>query len=105
MPSFSLKRVWFVLVPAASSPTLPDYPAGHAPRCGPTASLIFVFLFQFVMSGWGTGYSFRCDIVDYSQSPRAMRVSFSSGKSVASSKSWWKPFGLCNIGYELRMSE
>ncbi|KAM7320886.1 hypothetical protein ACRRTK_020139 [Alexandromys fortis] len=29
---------------------------------------------QFVMSGWGTGYSFRCDIVDYSQSPRAMRM-------------------------------
>ncbi|KAL6090716.1 hypothetical protein STEG23_013593 [Scotinomys teguina] len=28
----------------------------------------------FVMSGWGTGYSFRCDIVDYSQSPRAMRM-------------------------------
>lgn len=30
--------------------------------------------YEFVMSGWGTGYSFRCDIVDYSQSPRAMRM-------------------------------
>ena len=29
------------------------------------------------MSGWGTGYSFRCEIVDYSQSPTALRVSFS----------------------------
>lgn len=48
-----------------------------------TSSLTSVFLFQFVMSGWGTGYSFRCDIVDYSQSPRAMRVSFSLGKFVA----------------------
>lgn len=27
------------------------------------------------MSGWGTGYSFGCDLVDYSQSPQAMRVS------------------------------
>ncbi|GAB1298541.1 Elongation of very long chain fatty acids protein 7 [Apodemus speciosus] len=31
-------------------------------------------MITFVMSGWGTGYSFRCDIVDYSQSPRAMRM-------------------------------
>ncbi|XP_060047295.1 elongation of very long chain fatty acids protein 7 isoform X2 [Erinaceus europaeus] len=29
---------------------------------------------QFVMSGWGTGYSFRCEIVDYSQSPEALRM-------------------------------
>ncbi|GAB5566895.1 elongation of very long chain fatty acids protein 7 [Prionailurus iriomotensis] len=28
----------------------------------------------FVMSGWGTGYSFRCEIVDYSQSPLALRM-------------------------------
>lgn len=26
------------------------------------------------MSGWATGYSFRCDVVDYSSSPQAMRV-------------------------------
>ncbi|MXQ81126.1 hypothetical protein E5288_WYG012634 [Bos mutus] len=29
---------------------------------------------KFIMSGWGTGYSFRCDIVDYSQSPTALRM-------------------------------
>ncbi|ELK31218.1 Elongation of very long chain fatty acids protein 7 [Myotis davidii] len=28
----------------------------------------------FVMSGWGTGYSFRCEIVDYSRSPTALRM-------------------------------
>lgn len=27
------------------------------------------------MSGWATGYSFRCDLVDYSRSPKALRVS------------------------------
>uniref|UniRef100_A0A8C5Z882 Elongation of very long chain fatty acids protein 7 n=1 Tax=Marmota marmota marmota TaxID=9994 RepID=A0A8C5Z882_MARMA len=30
--------------------------------------------YEFVMSGWGTGYSFRCEIVDYSRSPTALRV-------------------------------
>lgn len=30
---------------------------------------------QFVMSGWGTGYSFHCDLVNYSDSPQAVRVS------------------------------
>uniref|UniRef100_A0A8C0M135 Elongation of very long chain fatty acids protein n=1 Tax=Canis lupus familiaris TaxID=9615 RepID=A0A8C0M135_CANLF len=30
--------------------------------------------YEFVMSGWGTGYSFRCEIVDYSQSPSALRM-------------------------------
>uniref|UniRef100_A0A8D1LEK2 Elongation of very long chain fatty acids protein n=2 Tax=Sus scrofa TaxID=9823 RepID=A0A8D1LEK2_PIG len=32
--------------------------------------------YEFVMSGWGTGYSFRCEIVDYSQSPTALRIFF-----------------------------
>ncbi|XP_048224524.1 elongation of very long chain fatty acids protein 7 [Perognathus longimembris pacificus] len=37
--------------------------------------LFSVYLcYEFVMSGWGTGYSFRCDLVDYSQSPQAMRM-------------------------------
>ncbi|KAB0401053.1 hypothetical protein E2I00_003307 [Balaenoptera physalus] len=31
---------------------------------------------SFVMSGWGTGYSFRCEIVDYSRSPTALRIFF-----------------------------
>ncbi|XP_049624796.1 elongation of very long chain fatty acids protein 7 [Suncus etruscus] len=30
--------------------------------------------YEFVMSGWGTGYSFRCEIVDYSNSPKALRM-------------------------------
>lgn len=30
--------------------------------------------YEFVMSGWGTGYSFRCEIVDYSRSPTALRM-------------------------------
>ncbi|KAG5280706.1 hypothetical protein AALO_G00063100 [Alosa alosa] len=30
--------------------------------------------YEFVMSGWGTGYSFKCDPVDYSHSPQAMRM-------------------------------
>lgn len=29
---------------------------------------------QFLMSGWANGYSYRCDIVDYSSSPQALRV-------------------------------
>lgn len=29
------------------------------------------------MSGWGTGYSFRCDLVNYTDSPQAIRVSHS----------------------------
>lgn len=33
--------------------------------------------FQFVMSGWGTGYSFHCDLVNYDNSPQAIRVSHS----------------------------
>ncbi|CAG10885.1 unnamed protein product [Tetraodon nigroviridis] len=28
----------------------------------------------FIMSGWGTGYSFRCDLVNYSESPQALRM-------------------------------
>ncbi|XP_043102959.1 elongation of very long chain fatty acids protein 7a [Puntigrus tetrazona] len=32
--------------------------------------------YEFVMSGWGTGYSFRCDLVDYSRSPQAMRMAW-----------------------------
>ncbi|XP_020503986.1 elongation of very long chain fatty acids protein 7a [Labrus bergylta] len=30
--------------------------------------------YEFVMSGWGTGYNFRCDLVDYSNSPQAVRM-------------------------------
>ncbi|XP_037654655.1 elongation of very long chain fatty acids protein 7 isoform X1 [Choloepus didactylus] len=30
--------------------------------------------YEFVMSGWGTGYSFQCEIVDYSRSPAALRM-------------------------------
>ncbi|XP_059359940.1 elongation of very long chain fatty acids protein 7-like [Carassius carassius] len=30
--------------------------------------------YEFVMSGWGTGYSFSCELVDYSRSPKGMRM-------------------------------
>lgn len=38
------------------------------------ASYRCILSLQFVMSGWGTGYSFGCDLLDPSQSPQAMRV-------------------------------
>eukprot|EP00069_Balaena_mysticetus_P018471 bmy_11405T0 len=39
-------------------------------------AMITYNFFIFVMSGWGTGYSFRCEIVDYSRSPTALRIFF-----------------------------
>lgn len=48
------------------------------PFCCVTSLFLFYFL-QFLMSGWATGYTYQCDLVDYSHSPLAMRVSsFSS---------------------------
>lgn len=38
------------------------------------ASYRCILSLQFVMSGWGTGYSFGCDLLDPSRSPQAMRV-------------------------------
>ncbi|KAE8636252.1 hypothetical protein XENTR_v10002905 [Xenopus tropicalis] len=32
--------------------------------------------YEFLMSGWAAGYSYRCDIVDYSQSPQALRMAW-----------------------------
>ncbi|XP_053557276.1 elongation of very long chain fatty acids protein 7 [Bombina bombina] len=32
--------------------------------------------YEFLMSGWATGYSFQCDIVDYSRSPDALRMAW-----------------------------
>ncbi|XP_072108677.1 elongation of very long chain fatty acids protein 7a isoform X2 [Mobula birostris] len=32
--------------------------------------------YEFLMSGWATGYTFRCDIVDYSRSPQALRMAW-----------------------------
>ncbi|XP_030049020.1 very long chain fatty acid elongase 7 [Microcaecilia unicolor] len=32
--------------------------------------------YEFLMSGWATGYSFQCDIVDYSRSPQAVRMAW-----------------------------
>uniref|UniRef100_A0A1A7WF25 Elongation of very long chain fatty acids protein 7 n=1 Tax=Iconisemion striatum TaxID=60296 RepID=A0A1A7WF25_9TELE len=36
--------------------------------------LSLYMIYEFVMSGWGTGYSFRCDLVDYSESPQGIRM-------------------------------
>ncbi|XP_043919749.1 elongation of very long chain fatty acids protein 7 isoform X2 [Protopterus annectens] len=32
--------------------------------------------YEFLMSGWATGYSYRCDLVDYSRSPQALRMAW-----------------------------
>ncbi|XP_074056075.1 very long chain fatty acid elongase 7 [Macrotis lagotis] len=32
--------------------------------------------YEFIMSGWGVGYSYQCDIVDYSRSPLALRMAW-----------------------------
>lgn len=32
--------------------------------------------YEFLMSGWATGYSYKCDIVDYSRSPQAVRMAW-----------------------------
>ncbi|XP_077417258.1 elongation of very long chain fatty acids protein 7a isoform X1 [Vanacampus margaritifer] len=37
-------------------------------------ALSLYLCYEFVMSGWGTGYSFHCDLVDYSDSPQAIRM-------------------------------
>ncbi|KGL84271.1 Elongation of very long chain fatty acids protein 7 [Tinamus guttatus] len=37
-------------------------------------TLSIYMTYEFLMSGWATGYSFRCDIVDYSRSPTALRM-------------------------------
>ncbi|XP_062409809.1 elongation of very long chain fatty acids protein 7-like [Sardina pilchardus] len=38
------------------------------------SSFCLYMFYEFLMSGWATGYSFRCDIVDYSNSPKALRM-------------------------------
>ncbi|KAK7934290.1 hypothetical protein WMY93_005186 [Mugilogobius chulae] len=37
-------------------------------------ALSLYMCYEFVMSGWGTGYTFHCDLVDYSNSPQGMRM-------------------------------
>ncbi|KAJ8413988.1 hypothetical protein AAFF_G00065860 [Aldrovandia affinis] len=37
-------------------------------------ALSIYMCYEFIMSGWGTGYSFRCDLVDYSSSPQGLRM-------------------------------
>uniref|UniRef100_UPI00358F771C very long chain fatty acid elongase 7-like n=1 Tax=Myxine glutinosa TaxID=7769 RepID=UPI00358F771C len=33
-------------------------------------------LYEFTMSGWGTSYSFGCELVDYSNSPKGVRMAW-----------------------------
>ncbi|XP_068127921.1 very long chain fatty acid elongase 7 [Hyperolius riggenbachi] len=33
-------------------------------------------VYEFLMAGWATGYSYQCDIVDYSKSPQAVRMAW-----------------------------
>ncbi|XP_056889567.1 elongation of very long chain fatty acids protein 7a isoform X2 [Takifugu flavidus] len=37
-------------------------------------ALSVYMIYEFIMSGWGTGYSFHCDLVNYSESPQALRM-------------------------------
>ncbi|XP_029534438.1 very long chain fatty acid elongase 7-like [Oncorhynchus nerka] len=37
-------------------------------------ALSLYMCYEYVMSGWGTGYTFHCDLVDYSDSPQAVRM-------------------------------
>ncbi|XP_060617510.1 very long chain fatty acid elongase 7 [Anolis sagrei] len=37
-------------------------------------ALSIYMTYEFLMSGWATGYSYRCDLVDYSRSPMALRM-------------------------------
>ncbi|KAK9522879.1 hypothetical protein VZT92_019318 [Zoarces viviparus] len=37
-------------------------------------ALSLYMCYEFVMSGWGTGYSFGCDPVDFSDSPQGVRM-------------------------------
>lgn len=32
--------------------------------------------YEFLMSGWATGYTYRCDLVDFSNSPQAVRMAW-----------------------------
>ncbi|XP_072019478.1 very long chain fatty acid elongase 7-like [Amphiura filiformis] len=36
--------------------------------------LSWYLLWEFLMGGWGTGYSYGCQVVDYSDSPQALRM-------------------------------
>ncbi|MEE6458333.1 hypothetical protein FKM82_000258 [Ascaphus truei] len=33
-------------------------------------------VYEFLVAGWGTSYSYRCDVVDYSRSPLAVRMAW-----------------------------
>lgn len=37
-------------------------------------ALSVYMIYEFVMSGWGTGYSFHCDLINYDESPKAIRM-------------------------------
>lgn len=45
------------------------------PTLKPGNDSMLAILFQFLMSGWVTTYTWRCDPVDTSDSPQALRVS------------------------------
>jgi len=37
-------------------------------------ALSIYMIYEFLMSGWANGYTYRCDLVDYSNSPVALRM-------------------------------
>lgn len=50
---------------------------GLGSAVGDMLGLTLMLLLQFLMAGWLTGYTWRCDPVDFSQDPKALRVSSS----------------------------
>ncbi|KTG45652.1 hypothetical protein cypCar_00000553 [Cyprinus carpio] len=38
--------------------------------------LSIYLIYEFLMSGWANGYTYRCDLVDYSSSPQALRMAW-----------------------------
>ena len=43
--------------------------------CFGDGALALLFYFQIAMSGWANSYSYRCQPVDYTDNPLAIRVS------------------------------
>ncbi|KAB1280626.1 Elongation of very long chain fatty acids protein 7 [Camelus dromedarius] len=72
-----------------------------------TVMMFLVMTARFVMSGWGTGYSLRCEIVDYSRSPTALRNCYKEESGLGTFHAFlntavhvvmYSYYGLCALG-------
>ncbi|KAM4605037.1 elongation of very long chain fatty acids protein 1a [Polymixia lowei] len=61
----------------------PRFMANRKPFCLNTAMIVYNFsmvavnayiVYEFMMAGWGTTYTWRCDLCDFSSSPQALRM-------------------------------